>query len=165
MRPPPPAHLPAPELAWGTSAPRERTSSITPTSNLLARGYSSASRFEPFKALQNMNCCCIPSESTKWDRSGEPAEGERRGGLKEAPARPTQWLRLNPNVIPNRGTFQNFCRLISRIGRWGEECDSHLFPPPPPEGESWKCVVVKSREVREELGWERILPLKVRIIR
>lgn len=43
-----------------------------PTANFLAKGCSSASCFEPMKALQNMNCCCIPSELTKGDRSGPP---------------------------------------------------------------------------------------------
>lgn len=74
---PPPTYL---LLSWpwaGTS--QEHASSRTPPSNFPARGYSSASRFEPFKALQNMNCCCIPSESTKVDRSGVPAGSERQG--------------------------------------------------------------------------------------
>ena len=81
-----------------------RTSSRTPPSYFLARGYSSASRFEPFKALQNMNCCCIPSESTKEDRSGVPAGGERQGDWKEDP-RAARWRGIKRNVSPNRHTF------------------------------------------------------------
>lgn len=81
-----------------------RTSSRTPPSYFLARGYSSASRFEPFKALQNMNCCCIPLESTKEDRSGVPAGGERQGDWKEDP-RPAQWRGIKRNVSPNRHTL------------------------------------------------------------
>lgn len=61
---PPPTYL-LPNWPMGAGAPQEHASSRTQPSNFPARGYSSASRFEPFKALQNMNCCCIPSESTK----------------------------------------------------------------------------------------------------